>query len=537
VTKRNRARPRQQPLPTHNPLTASAMILSAENTVSLVIPPGEWQREAWAFYRAIGELRFAIGIWLANCVSRVRLVAAVKNVGEDSPSPITEGPVADLVAQLAGGIGGQAAMLKRQAVQVSVAGDSYLVGEDPTGSGDLGSMTWHVYSSDELRIKSRGSSNSALSEQIAITYEVNTYRNEWRQLAPESLVVRCWDPDEQFAWAATSVVQSALPIVREIDLYNRYIMAVLTSRLASNGVWLIPQEVTFPVKPAFKDQPDPFIAEIIDIASRSIKTPGSAAAALPIPIKVPAAYLEMMSKGHLTFATPLDEKVMENRVAALRRLATTVNVPAEVLVGMDKMNHWGQWQMEESSIKIYISPIAELLVNCYTQGYLYPVMKALGLSTDAPDGGTYMIWYDASELSQQPDRTSEAQAIYDRGELSGEALRRESGFEEADAPSMDELKDIALKKIALSGSADALTALASLTGDESLIPPPPPTPAAGGPEDTTSEVPSPPPTQGPPATGQSPDAQRKGPPQTGPEASMFSVYDEGVLVASGRVGA
>jgi hypothetical protein len=490
------------------------MILDAENTTNLVIPPIEWQREGWLFYKAIGELRFAIGIWLANCLSRCRLVAAVKNVGEDNPSPVTEGPVADLVAQLGGGIGGQAAMLKRQGVQISVAGDSYMVGEDVIGTGNLEDMTWTVYSSDEIRIKSRGRSNSVLSGEVGVQYEVNTYRNEWRTLSPESMVIRCWDPDEQFSWAATSVVQSALPICREIDLYNRYIIAILTSRLASNGVWLLPQEVTFPVKPQFKDQPDPFVAEIIDIASRGIKNPGSASSAMPIPIKVPAAYIEMMSKGHLTFASELSDKIMEHRLSALRRLATTVNVPAEVLTGMDKINHWGQWQLEESAIKIYISPIMELLVNCYTQGYLYPLMKAMGLSTQAPDGGTYMIWYDTSELSQQPDRGADAQAAYDRGELSAEALRRENGFEEEDAPTVDEFKDIALRKIAMGGGADAMTALAKLTGDDSLLPPEP-TPADQG---NQTDQPGSNEDQGgdqqPPAVDQAPG--RKGPPQTQP---------------------
>src|SRR5690348_6960192 len=445
------------------------MTLDANNVQNLVMNPIEWQREAWAFYHTLGELRFGLGTWLANCLSRVRIVAAVKHIGEDSPSPVTEGPVAEIVASFAGGIGGQSAMLKRQATQLSVCGDSYVVGEDPTGLGDLKLFKWKVYSSDELRIKSRGvpqrTSLYGITEEQPPTYEISTYRNEWRDLAPESIVVRCWDPDEQFSWAATSVCQAALPILREIDFYNRYIIAVLTSRLASNGLLLIPAEVTFPSKPQYKDQSDPFVAELIDVATRSIKTPGTASAAIPMPIKVPAEYIEKFV--HLTFDTQLGKEVMENRTKALERLATSINIPTEIITGMNNMNHWGQWQLEESSIKLYISPIAETIVNCYTEGFLYPMMDAAGLSRTDAEGGTYLIWYDTSELAQQPDRSTEAQALSDRAIISDEAARRESGFEEADAPTNDELKDIVLRQIALQGGADALTALAKLTGDES----------------------------------------------------------------------
>jgi hypothetical protein len=501
-------------------LTASAEILTVDNTRSLVIPPLEWQRECWAFYHTLGELRFAIGTWLANAASKVRLIAAVKRVGEDTPSPVVDGPVAQIVASLGGGIDGQAAILKRQMVQLNIPGDSYLVGEDPSGMGDLEQMQWTCYSSDEIRIKQR-QTKTVLGGAGVVTYEVNTYRNEWRDLAPESMVVRCWQPDEQFAWAATSPCQAALPILREVDFYNRYIIACLMSRLASNGMLLIPQEVTFPAKPQFKDAPDPFVAELIDIASRSIKNPGSASAAVPMPLKVPAQYIELFK--HLTFDTALGKEVMENRTRALERLATTINIPTEVITGMKNMNHWGQWQLEESAIKMYITPPIEVLASCYTRGFLYPVLDSLNLPHTAPDGGQYIVWYDASELAQQPDRTDEAQAMYDRGELSGHALRRESGFEEDDKPSDEEFKEIALKKITLAGGADALTALAKLTGDESLAPPPPaPAPAAGGDDASGGDAtPSVPESDQPPAAGQSPSGQDKEAPNTrngGPQA-------------------
>lgn len=492
--RRNRSR---RVIPSGTTLTSSAMPLVDDDvsTKNLVIQPNEPQKEAWQFYRALGELQFSIGVWLAGCLSRVRLTVAEMQSGGDEPVPITEGPFADIISSLAGGAGGQSAMMKRLAVHLSVPGESYVVGEDPVGSGNPDDFLWNVYSSTELKITRRN----------PLTYQVMEYEGRWRTLDGEFMVCRIWNPDDEFAWKAASSVMTCLPILREVDFWNRYILAVLLSRLAMNGILLIPQEVTLPVDPRFKDAADPFLAKLVDTASRAIKNPGTAAAAIPIPLKVPAEFIDKFK--HLTFDTQMGDKVQENRDRALNRLATGLNIPAEVLTGMAKMNHWGAWQLEESAIKIHISPIAEIICHGLTKGYLEPMAKSMGLDLRGPGGGHIIVWYDATELTQQPDKSGEAQSTFDRGGLTTEALVRESGFEVDSIPNMDEFKEIALRKIALSAGADALKALAFLTGDESLNPPPPPQLVPEG------EPSSPPPgTENAPADSQPTDNQ--GPPDT-----------------------
>lgn len=440
-------------------LTSSAQILDESVSRSLLIQSTEWQTEAWNFYRSLGELRFAIRDWFAAGMSRIRLIAAVVRPGED-PSPVIDGPMADLVANLAGGIGGQAEMMTRLSVHLSVPGDSYLVGEQDYNT------VWRVCSADEIRIMQR----NVLGQDgiYRNVYAIMEGINEWRTLGPDSLVVRIWRADDQYAWRASSACEAAIPIMREIDYYNRYIVSVLLSRLALNGVLLIPAEVTFPAKDIYKDAEDPFVAELIDIATKSIQNPGTAAAALPIPIKVPSQYIEMFK--HLTFDSIMHEDVLDNRMQAIKRLATSLTIPAEVLTGEASMNHWGRWQMEESAIKLYFSPTAEVICNGLTKGYLLPMAEASGLDLVAPDGGKYVVWYDTSALAQTPDRSGTATQLYDRGEIDGSALRRETGFEEADKPTTEELKTMSLQRIALSAGAGAMDALAKLTGDESIAP-------------------------------------------------------------------
>lgn len=440
--------------PTGRPaLVAATRPLDTYDSQALTITPIEQQREAWTYFKAVGECYYGVAVWLANAVSRCRLVLAERALGSDEPTPITEGPLAQAVSQLGGGPDGQATMLKRMTVQVEVPGESFLATVDDPLTG-----RWRqkAYSNTELRIVARN----------PLRYQVWEQRAEWINLPDESMVSRVWWPDDELEWLASSPVMAALPILREIDMYNRYIMAHLISRAASNGLLMIPSEATFPVNPNFKDAPDPFVAEMLDAMSKSIKNPGSAAAAVPFTIKMSGAWIEKVR--HLPFATELGQKVMDDRTRSIHRLANTLNMPIEAMEGMGDTSHWNAWQISEDAVKLHISPVIEVICNGLTETFLRPLASAAGELLRGPNGGDLIIWYDASALYQQPDRTQEAQALFDRGAISNEALRRESGFDEEDAPTEDELKNQILTSIAMKGGADALAALSLLVNDPSI---------------------------------------------------------------------
>lgn len=456
-------------------LTAASQQLTPETTQTLVIQPNEWQTEAWNYYHSMGELNFAVDSWLSNCMSRVRLFLALRAPGAADPEEVTEpGPLRDIVTGMAGGQAGQAAMLKRMTIHITVPGDSYLVTEQ---TPPYGLNQYRTYSNSEIRITGR---------QVPMKYQVNDQRAVWRSLEPESLVSRVWWPDPQFNWRATSPTESALPILREIDMYNRLIMAHMLSRVASNGILLVPKEVTFESKPNAADGSDPFMERLIEVGTKSVQNPGSAASAFPIPIKVPAQYIEQFKL--LTFATEMGDKIVTDRQIAIDRLASTLNMPAEAMKGMGDVNHWGQWQIDETGIKIHISPVAEVIVNALTQTFLQPMAAAANVSTTLPDGSEYIIWYDASALIEQPDRSAEGETVYAAGEITGDALRKTTGFDADDKPSLVDLRYQALLKIAMSAGADSLFALSKLLNDPTLVPPTP-APIIQGPGTDTTDQP------------------------------------------------
>jgi hypothetical protein len=489
------------PLPPHlesavtdDQLTAAAARFTGSLTDHL-IQNRAWQREAWDFYHAMGEFWFGTE-WLANACSRVRLVAAVKRSASDEPEildPDDENLSADdrmaidVIDELAGGVGGRSMMLKALATQLSIPGEGYVVGEQrPTGVGELGPAVWSVKSTDEIRRREftpqrgtpLGSSSgqpvsiSPLPERRPSPFEIQVEEARWRPLEDESMVCRVWQPDQQLSWRACSAALPALPILREIDLLNRRIIAELVSRIAMNGLLAIPDEATFPVRPEFKDAADPFIAELIDTASKAIKTPGSAAATIPMPIRVPAALIDKIK--HIPFTVALDPKLFEARDRAIKRLAATLNVPQEVVLGIADVSHWTAWQIDESAVKMHISPLVEVICHGLTVGYQRPRLEATGMAPGDVD--RYVIWYDASELTTKPDLSIASKDAHDRGVVSDAAYRREAGFSEDDAPDFkaeDGLKRQVLVALALQGDKQAIAALWPDL-EEKLAPPPTP---------------------------------------------------------------
>jgi hypothetical protein len=442
--------------------------------------PEPWQAEAWEFYLTrVGELRFGVD-FLANSMSRVRLVPAVMDATMDEPEPVDSGPAVDLLAEFAGGVDGQAQLLATLAVHLTVPGESWLTGEAAPGGID-----WVLRSSDEIREGKRKTKGGELIPEVIDDLSATSSRAKWRPLDPldsgEFYVAKLWRPDRRFRHLPDSPTRAALPTLRRLELVNRHIDATLLSRLASAGVVVFPNEMTFPVREEFADEADPFVAEWIETAREAIATPGTAAAVIPIPLKGPGEWIDKIK--HLPFASPLDERILELRLSEIRGLATTLTTPAELLTGMGDINHWGQWFEDESSLKTSVSPLAELIVYLLTKGWQRPMLEADGVSP--AEVARSVLWYDLSELAQRPDRSEAAREAYDRIEISPEAYRRESGFDESDAPSDEERDQMVL--LALLKTAEARAAAEELGVLEPAPVPEPLQQQPGGPRPVADE--------------------------------------------------
>jgi hypothetical protein len=507
-------------------LTSSAQIVSGMRLPSSFLAE-DWQAEAWAFYDSMGELRFASN-WMGNACSRALLVPSlIPGTPGDDPAP-DDSPVGEqALAMLGGGAAGQAQVLLDIAIHLFVAGASYLVGEpaedDPEGEGPL--VSWNVYSTDDIA--------SAGADSFRVRDESTP--GGYRSLSPAALVVRIWRPHPRWRWQADAPTRAALPALREVALLSGRVRAEALSRLAGAGVFVVPSEASLP------PTRDPVTGaevhrDLLDVLVESmtvpIGDPESASAVVPLLLRVPGALADAVR--HVSFATPFDERIIELRDSAIRRVATSLDMPAEVLLGLGESNHWSAWQIEEAAVTIHVEPTLDLMCYGLTVGFYRPVLEALGVA----DVEGRMLWYDSSALRLRPDRSEDAVGAYDRLLIGTEATRREVGFDETDAPAPAEFLRMLGVKLALADPANALVYLrmggidvgAAVVVAPSAPAAPPALPAA--PEAPAAPGP---PAAGPPASPPEPAQLPSG--EAAVEAGLVAACDALVLRALERAEA
>lgn len=431
-------------------MTAAAAPISDAQKKAYSPNNAGWQAEAWEFYDTLGEFRYGVD-WRAEMVSRVRLRAGRKMPGQDEPELLDDGVAAELIDQLiASSDGGPDQLMRSFATQLGVPGECWLTGE----TDDDGAEHWRVRSSDEIRkARKPGITWEVLDDQASFGGQ-----DSWRDLPADALVHRVWEPHPRKFHLPDSPARAARGVMRELDLVNRHIQAIHLSRLASRGMILIPDEIDFPVRKEFEDKYNRVVLEFIETAKTAVQTQGSAASMIPIPFVASAEYLDKIQ--FIDFTSKQDQNLLEKRDSAIRRLATQLDLPAEVLLGMGDVNHWSAWQLEESGVKVHILPMVERICYALLVGYLIPRLKASGEYD--PD---LVVWYDASEITMRPDRSEAATKAYADMVITQEAYRREIGMDEGDEPTDDELERIVLLRLA-ADPASAATALKALTGLE-----------------------------------------------------------------------
>lgn len=450
-----RRKPPAKPVP--NALVASAARVTAARLRSrLMVEQKGWQQEAWAFYDTVGELRYAVD-WIGRALSRATLVPARQASRGEEPERLedTDTPTAhEVLEAFAGGTSGQGQLLARLGVHLSVPGDSYLIGEDEIdGAGvPTGEQAWRVRSTDEVIVR---------AEQILVDDGGGA-----KALGEDALVIRIWQSHPRKYWEADSAVRAALPVLRQITGFGKHVDATVDSRLAGAGLLVLPNEVTFARGPGASEEEgdDSFVADLIESMVTPISDRDSAAAVVPVVVKIPGEHVDKVK--HLSFGTAFDAQLESLLDKAIRRLALSLNLPPEVLLGMSASNHWSAWQIDEASLKLHVEPLLALICDALTQGYYRPALQAAGVA----DADSYIVWFDTSELRLRPNRAPEAKDLFDRFAIDYQALREASGFDDADAPSGDELRAMILLSAAREGQVSPELLAALLGGSNTALP-------------------------------------------------------------------
>lgn len=390
-----------------------------------------WQGRAYDMYHAVPEVRFAAS-WTGNAMGGARLFAGRRaNDGTIEAAP-DDHRAAEIVSQIGGGPDGQTKILEAFGKHLTVPGEGWIIVRpndkvlSPYAPQD--GHDWRVLSVKEVRQQAGKLTAEIDGEDIPIP------ESDPDSLDPDGPVaIRVWEPDPERSIEADSPVRSSLELLEELLLLNATVKAVARSRITGRGMLLIPKGTRFPTKSGAQgDAEDDLIEVIMTIAETAIRDPDSAAATVPIILEVPADTISDFK--HITFESAFDELALKLRDEAVRRFATGLEIPAEILLGLGDVNHWGAWALTSEAIRLGIEPKLATVSYALTQQWLRPILE----SEKVEDWHRWLVWYDTAPLRVRTNRSETALQAFDRGVISSGALRRETGFDDTDKPTAED---------------------------------------------------------------------------------------------------
>lgn len=414
----------------------------------------QWQSEAWEYYDAIGEIKYAFNL-VASVVSRIRLYAAVIEDPSEVPINVHSSDTLDkdladaavrAIARLDSAYGGQAGLLRDAALNLSVAGECYLV-QLPERTGSGMPETWDIRSVDELQVGGRdGYYISPRSDLVGVG--ANKPGNI--ELPNTAFVGRMWRAHPRFSEDPDSSIKGLLDLCAELLLLNRSFRAIERSRLNA-GLLFVPDGLSNSAMPdsdlylededAAETEPTPeeiadsFENELIESMTTPIAEEDSASAVVPLLVRGPTDLGKEIR--HITFKREYDQTMITRADRVLERILQGLDVPKDVVTGLANVKYSNAIQIDEALYKAHIEPMLLLISDAITIVYLRPYLMAEGW--DQAEVDRLVVWYDPSSVATRNDRAQDADSGYEKMAISSATWRKQHGFADSDAPDPTEL--------------------------------------------------------------------------------------------------
>lgn len=414
-----------------------------------------WQADAWAYRDMIGELRMA-NEFVARAVARVKFYAAAVVPDEDEPMPFDAHGVT-----LPNGLADAAAEeLERLPLDagyrflgvltenLKITGECWLHGYQD----DAGEEVWEVLSVSEVVLGQDGQI-SIRRHGEGISTPVDSDGNEE--------MLRLWVPHPRWSNLADSPMRALQDVCEDIILAGREIRAVARSRIASNGLFKIPRGLALLSATSgdtINADDAGFMAELTAVLTAPINNEGHPGAVAPGGIV--GELEDLAGFDHIRIDRESSEEIIQKVEQSLARLARGLDIPPEIITGMGDANHWSAWQIDSSTYRYHIDPTVRTVADALTEAFLRPALIARGYSP--ADVRKVTVWRDSGVLTENPNRGQDAKDAFDRGAIGFKALADALGFNEADAPSDDELVKMIALKVGVDTSTSALLLRAAL---------------------------------------------------------------------------
>lgn len=417
-----------------------------------------WQSEAWEYYDAIGEIKYAFNL-VASVVSRIRLYAAVVDNPAETPVSVRDSSKIDqrvagaaerALARLDSAYGGQAGLLRDAALNISVAGECYLV-QMPERLGSGLPESWDIRSIDEVQVDQRNNYGIApRRDLLTVGNPTGGYAKGIIPLPGTAFVGRIWRAHPRFSEEADSSLRGLLDLCAELLLLNRTFRATARSRLNAGALYLpdglsvaaspdpdYPYDDATDLEPGFtpEEAGDEFEDQLIDAMTTPIRDEDSASAVVPLIIRGPAELGDKIKQ--FKFERSFDPALAGRADRVLERILQGLDVPKDIVTGLANVKYSNALQIDETLYKAHIEPLMLLIADALTVVYLRPYLIAAGFQPSEVE--KVVIWFDPSQVATRNDRAVDADSGFDKMAVSYSTWRKTHGFSDADAPTADEV--------------------------------------------------------------------------------------------------
>ena len=303
----------------------------------LVATRQAWQSTAWGYRDLIGELRYAIRL-LSRSVARVRFYVAETQPWPADPIPLDD-PDAEttLDAQL---VADAIHNFNRLPLDTNPDGFTARFVENLSVAGE----SWvHIDPADRFWVRSTSEVTASADGRVVLNTLPSAVAGSQRQIDPEREdLLRCWVPHPEWGQLADSPLRVLLDVCEDVVLAGREQRAAARSRVAANGVLLIPTGLSL-LQARDDDQEDgveedTFMADLTAAMLAPIRDDGDAQAVVPIVMRGETEDLEKVR--HLTLQREDSGKLIERQSSAILRLLKGLDIQPEQVEGLGDVNHW-----------------------------------------------------------------------------------------------------------------------------------------------------------------------------------------------------
>lgn len=402
-------------------LTASAVKVDPQDSEARRMRQLDWQDQCFLRAKNIPELNYASRFY-SRMLKRLRIIPGMRDE-QDRVEPITSGAAVEILDRIQDPGGGRSQILGQYGRLMFIVGEGYLFGRDLNTDNER----WAFVSGREVE-----------RSDNEILWRPTEQGEAKRYVAGRSAeLYRMWSPDPERSGDPESPMRSVLEIAEELSILTKTVKATALSRMLA-GLLKIPSEISFgPDEPGTDDDPEmhPIMRDLIEHATGVVENIGMPEALAPWLIEGAAEFLDKLEWLPMHDAEK-DYMEKDLRFEAVKRMATGLDMPAELLLGLADANHWGARQIMHAAWQSHGAGIAEQFCDDLAEAYLRPALREEGFS----DWKRIVITYDDADVVVSPDRSEDAHKVFGNLGIGWEGYRKQTGTPEAFAPNDEEMK-------------------------------------------------------------------------------------------------